>query len=160
MKYITLLIALILTCSFSAQAQSKVKERQLKGTWKMVIDIDEEEIEEEIDDDDIPFFGRVFAKGITSMVFGIIDEIDVEMHFKDNNRLKLVIEVFGEREVEYGRWYIDSKGALRLDDFDNISVGDDDDDNDIWLMSGDRLVAYEQHGERLDRKPVYLKRMY
>lgn len=159
MKYVTLLITLVLTVSYTAQAQNKVRERNPKGTWKMVIDIDEEEIEEEIKDDDIPFLGRVFAKSVTSLVFGIIDEIDIEMQFQDNNRLKLVIEAFGEREVEYGKWYIDSEGALRLDDFDNISVGDDDDD-DIWLMKGDRLVAYEQHGKRLDRKPVYMKRMY
>ena len=160
MKYVTLLITLVLMLSYTAQAQNKVRERNLKGTWKMVIDIDEDELEDELEDDDIPLIGRVFAKSVTSLVFGIIDEIDIEMQFQNNNRLKLVIEAFGEREVEYGRWYIDDEGALRLDDFDNISVGDDDDDNDIWLMKDDRLVAYEQHGSRLDRKPVYMKRMY
>ncbi len=160
MKYTALLLLMLFTISFTANAQNKVKERDLKGNWKMIIDIDEEEIEEELKDDDIPFLGRVFAKSVSSMVFGIIDEIDIEMRFMDDNRLKIIVEAFGEREVEYGTWYIDSHGALVLDDFEHINVGDDNDDNDVWLMKNDRLVAYEQTGKHLERKPIYLKRMY
>ena len=160
MKTTILLLTMTLAVGFTSEAQQRVKERDLKGHWQMVIDIDEEEIEDELRDPDIPWLGRVFAKSLTSLVFGIIDEIDVEMQFKDNNRLKVVIEAFGEREVEYGRWYIDRDGALILDDFEHINVGDNhEDDQDIWLMKNGRLVAYEQHGKRLDRQPVYLRRI-
>ena len=162
MKPIILLLTLILTAGFTIDAQHKVKERDLKGQWKMVIDIDEEEIRDELRDEDIPWLSRVFAKSITSLVFDIIEEIDIEMQFKDNNRLKVIIEAFGEREVEYGHWYIDRDGALVLDDLGHFKIGDDDyhHDQDIWLMKNGRLVAYEQHGRRLDRQPVYLKRIY
>jgi len=157
MKPTILVILLTFTLGFASQAQNRVKERDLRGNWQMVIDIDEEEIEQELRDDDIPWLGRVFAKSITSMVFGIIDEIDIEMRFMDDNRVKVEINAFGEREVEYGHWYI-RDGALVLEDFDHIEIGDDD-DHDIWLMKNGRLVSYEQHGKRLDRQPVYLKRL-
>lgn len=162
MKYTALLTLFLLTFSFTVQAQHKVKERDLKGNWKMVIDIDEEYMEEEMDDEDIPWLGRIFAKSITGFVFNIIEEIDIEMQFMDNNRLKIVVEVFGEREVEYGRWYIDRNGALVLDDFENIHIGDDheNDGHDIWLMKNDLLVSYEKKQGQLERQPIYLKRLY
>ncbi len=157
MKSYLIVFAILIGCSYG-QAQSKVHASDLKGKWKMVFDIDETDIEEELEDEDVPWIGRLFAKSVTSLVFGILDEIDVEMHFLNQNRLKIVINAFGEREVEYGKWYIDRHGALILDDH-RWDQDRHHHDNDIWLMKNRQLVAYEQQGKKLDRQPVYLVRI-
>lgn len=152
MKSITLGLLLVLVIGFNAQSQSKVKERDLKGHWKMVFDFDEDYIEEELEKEEVPWFGRMVAKSVTGFVFNILDEIDIQFEFQPDHRLKILIEIFGEREVEYAHWYINSRGALVLDD--------DDDDDDVWLFEGDRLVAYEKYHRSLKKQPVYLVRVH
>ena len=153
MKSITLSLTLILLLGFSAHGQKKVKERDLKGHWKMVFDFDEDFIEQEIDTEDVPWLGKIIASGVSGIVFEIIDEIDITFEFQENNRLKIMVDVFGEEEVEYARWHIDSKGGLVLDD-------DDHDGDDIWLFDKGKLYAYEKHYDGLERQPIYLKRVY
>ncbi len=152
MKSIALSLMLVLFIGFNAQAQGKVKERDLRGQWKMVFDFDEDFIEEELDSKDIPWFGRMVAESVSSFVFNILDEIDIQFEFQPDHRLKIIVEVFGEREVEYARWHIDSRGGLVIDD--------DDDDKDVWLFEGDRLFAYEKHHRSLKKQPVYLVRVH
>ena len=82
----------------------------------------------------------------------ILDEIDIAFEFEANNRLKIIVDAFGEKSVEYANWYIDSKGALIMDD--------DDRDNDIWLFDQGNLYAYERHGAQLERQRIFLKRVY
>ena len=152
MKPITLSLIFLLFVGFSAQAQKKVKERDLKGQWKMVFDLDEDFIEEELEEEDLPWLGKVVAEGVSDMVLNILDEIDLRFEFRDHNKLKIMVEVFGEEEVEYASWHIDSKGALVLDDADH--------DDDIWLLDNNRLYAYERNNGTLKKQPVYLKRVY
>ena len=57
MKKSVLLLGIIiglLVVTFPSQAQSKVTESEILGTWKLVIDIEDamEEAEEELDDED------------------------------------------------------------------------------------------------------------
>ena len=151
MKSIALSLSLVLLFGLNIQAQQKVKERDLRGQWKMVFDIDEDFIEHEIEDEDLPWFGNLVAESVSGLVFNILDEIDVQFEFQDDHRLKVMVHVFGEDEVEYAKWYIDSKGALILDD--------DDRDDDVWLFERGRLVAYERENGRLERQPVYLERV-
>jgi len=151
MKSITLSLMLVLFIGFSAQSQEKVKERDLKGQWKMVFDFDEDFIEEELDLKNIPWFGRMVAESVSGFVFNILEEIDLQFEFQPDHRLKIIVEVFGEREVEYAHWHIDSRGGLVLDE---------DDDDEVWLFEGKRLFAYEQHHRSLKKQPVYLVRVY
>ena len=152
MKSIAVSLLVVLVFGSNLQAQKKVKERDLRGQWKMVFDLDEDFIEKDLEDEDIPWIGSIVAKGVSGMVFNILDEIDLQFEFQDDHRLKVMVEVFGEREVEYARWYIDSKGALVLDD--------DDHDDDVWLFEGKKLVAFDRDHDRLERQPVYLERVY
>ena len=151
MKSVALSLSIVLLFGLNIQAQQKVKERDLRGQWKMVFDIDEDFIEEEIEDEDLPWFGSLVAESVSGLVFNILDEIDVQFEFQDDHRLKVMVHVFGEDEVEYAKWYIDSKGALILDD--------DDRDDDVWLFDKGRLVAYERENGKLERQPVYLERV-
>ena len=152
MKSVALSMILLMLLGINAHAQKKVKERDLRGQWKMVFDFDEDFIEEELEDEDLPWLGKMIAEGVSDVVINILDDIDVRFEFRDNNKLKIMVEVFGEEEVEYARWHIDSKGALILDD--------DDHDDDIWLFDSDRLYAYESSNGSLKKQPIYLKRVY
>ncbi len=150
MKYITLSLLLVLFIGFNVQSQDKVKERDLRGQWKMVFDFDEDYIEEELEKEDVPWLGRIVAESVTGIVFNILDEVDIKFEFQPDHKLKIFVDVFGEQTVEYAYWYIDSRGALVLDE---------DDDDDVWLFEGDRLVAYEKHYRSLKKQPVYLVRV-
>ena len=79
MKYITLSLLMILFIGFNAQSQEKVKDRDLRGQWKMVFDFDEDYIEEALDSEDIPWFGRIVAESVTGLVFNILDEVDIQV---------------------------------------------------------------------------------
>jgi len=155
----TLLLAGLLALVFSgARAQKSVKESDLKGVWKLVIDIDKEEIKRDIEDED-NVLAEIFAKSITSAVFGIIDEIDIRFEFLPDNRLRVETNVFGESDVEYSDWYINRDGELIIGDTDNVKVNNDDDD-DYWLKDGNYLVAYDRdESDRGKTKEVYLKRV-
>ena len=60
----------------------------------MVFDFDEDYIEEELDSEDIPWFGRIVAESVTGLVFNILDELDIQFEFQRDNRLKIIVEVF------------------------------------------------------------------
>jgi len=153
MKKLTILLALFIV-GFSVQAQKPVKEKNLLGEWKLIIDVDEDEIMDEIEEDeDIPFFGEWIAETVIGLAFNIIDDLDIYFTFKEDGKLKVVVEIFGEREVEYSEWYINKDGELVLGETDAF-----DSDDDIWLMEGDRLVAYEEDwkGRREREREVYM----
>jgi hypothetical protein len=133
------------------QAQKKVKEHDLKGQWKMVFDFDEDFIEEELEKEDIPWLGKFMVEGISGFVFNILDDLDIRMEFQRDNKLKITVNAFGEEEVEYAKWHIDSQGGLVLDD--------DDNDDDIWLFDHGNLYVYEKDSGHLERQPIFLKRV-
>lgn len=152
MKSIALSFLMVFVVGINAQAQKKVKERDLKGHWQMVFDFDKEFIEEELDEEEVHWLGKIIASGVSGIVLDILDEVDIRFEFQANNRLKIMVNVFDEEEVEYASWYIDHNGGLILDD--------DDHDDDIWLFDHGKLYSYEKHNGRLERQPVYLVRVH
>lgn len=143
------------TCS-AVLAQRPVKEKDLKGVWQLVIDIDREEVKRDIEDEE-SVFASILAKSLTNVVFDLIDEIDIQFEFLPDNRVRIEAEIFGASEVEYADWHINDDGELVIGDTDNFHVNSDDGD-DVWLKEGDLLVAYERkdYGKRRN-KEVYLK---
>ncbi len=141
--------------SSAAIAQDKVRRSDVEGkTWKLKIDIDDE-LEEELDDAD-DAFERIIIKSVAGLVDGIIDGIDIYFEFMPNNELKITVEAFGEREVEYTEWYINKNGALVIEDTDSF----DTDSDDIWLFVDDVLVAFDEDWDGdLDDQNVYLVRI-
>ena len=137
-------------------AQKPVKESDLKGVWKLVIDIDKDEVRREIEDED-NLFAEILAKSVTNLVFDVIEEIDIRFEFLPDNRLRIETDVFGASDVEYADWHINNDGELIIGDTDSFQVNSDDDD-DVWLKEGNLLVAYERkdYGKRKN-KEVYLK---
>lgn len=141
--------------STTLMAQDKVTRKDVEGkTWQLKIDIDDE-LEDEIDDADSAL-ERIIIKSVAGMVDGIIDGIDIYFEFKSNNELKVTVEAFGEREVEYTEWFINKDGALVIEDTDSFNS----DDDNIWLMVDDVLVAFDEDWDGdLDDQNVYLVRI-
>ncbi|WP_420385153.1 hypothetical protein [Roseivirga sp.] len=159
-KLITLLCLTLL--STGAFAQSRVTEKDLLGEWRMVIDVDMDEIEEDLENEN--WLARRIASSVTSLVTDILDEIDIHMDFRSNGEVKIMVEAFGERESEYAEWRINKDGELMIFDEDNrrwknshVSFGGDD---DVWLMEDGKIVQFEYHRHgRMERGDVYLERV-
>ncbi len=151
----------------AVQAQSKVKERDLIGEWELVIDLDEvrDEIEEEIEEENR--WVASFARSISNFALDVVESIDITMDFRDNGEVKIIVEVMGEREVEYSEWFINNDGELIIEDDDdnrwrrNKSSRIDIDDADVWMMEDGKLQAYEKsrRGRLEKKKEVYMKKI-
>jgi len=156
MQRTLLLIGLFAFTYVAANAQRRVNERDLKGVWKLVIDVDKDEVREEIEDED-NIVAQIFAETITDFAFNIIDKIDIRFEFLPDNRLRIETNAFGESDVDYSEWHINKDGELWISDSDHFNIGDDDED-DFWMFDGKNLVAYEKSRDgRKKNKEVYLK---
>ena len=132
----------------------KVKERDVIGTWKLIIDI-EKEMEEEAEEADT-MLEEVFINAISGFVDGILDDIEIYFDFREDNELKITVNAYDETETEYGRWFINRRGYLEIEDID-----DDDDrfnidaDDDEWKLIDGLLVSDEHEDDR----NVYMTRV-
>jgi len=142
-------------------AQQSVKEKDVLGEWEMVIDVDMDELERDLEDEN--WLARKIAGSVTGLVSDILDEIDIHMDFRDNGEVKIMVEAFGEREVEYAEWDINKDGELMIFDEDerrwknrHVNFGSDD---DIWLMDDGKIYQFEGRRGRLERGNVYLQRV-
>ncbi len=129
-----------------ANAQTRVHYKDLSGTWKLEIKIDEDDLEE----------NSAWDRIVSKTVDGVLDEINIYFEFKRENELRVVVDAFGEKEVEYSEWRIDD-GALYFGDGDNFDM-----DDSIWMFDGGNLTAYnEDRRGRLvkDNQNVFLHRV-
>lgn len=151
-KTITLFVAILCIISF-AEAQ-KVKEKDIIGTWKLVIDI-EEEMEEEAEDADT-MLEEIFIKAVSGFVEGIMDDIEIYFEFQADNDVKITVLAYDEKETEKGTWYINKRGYLVIedidDDGDDFSISTDDDE---WKLIDGILVSDEHEKNRT----VYMTRV-
>ena len=116
MKKLTTTLLLVMVCA-SLSAQSKVREKDILGEWDLVIDLEEarEEVEEELEEEE-SWLARRFASGISSFAMDIVEKIDIKFDFRKDGEVKLSINIFGEREVEYLDWSINDDGQLIIED--------------------------------------------
>lgn len=151
-KTITLLTALCLI--FSLQAQ-KVKKKDVIGKWQLVIDI-EEKMEEEADESD-SFFEELIIKSVSGFVSGILEDIEIYFEFESDNYANITIKAYGEIEEERAKWFINNRGYLEIEDWDN----DDDNfnistDDDEWRLIDGLLISDDNDD---DERTVYMKRV-
>ncbi|MFK7953523.1 MAG: hypothetical protein AB8B73_11800 [Ekhidna sp.] len=139
---------------FSTQAQ-KVKEKDVIGQWQLVIDV-EEELEEEAEEAD-SFLEEVIIKSVSGFVTGILEDIDIEFEFESDNDVRITIKAYGETERESAKWFINKRGYLEIEDWDN----DDDNfnistDDDEWRLIDGLLISDDNDD---DERTVYMKRI-
>lgn len=136
--------ALCLTVVVQAQ---KVQEKDIIGTWKLVIDI-EEEMDEEAEDADT-MLEEIFIKAVSGFVGGIMDDIEIYFEFQRNNDVKITVNAYDETETETGSWFINKRGYLVIedidDDNDDFSISTDDDE---WKLIDGILVSDEHEKNR------------
>ncbi|WP_258097744.1 hypothetical protein [Marinoscillum pacificum] len=140
-----LLVLIVGVMAFTSNAQNKVKERDITDkTWKLVINVDEEleEAKKEAEEED-SFLGEVIVNSVSGLVSGLLDELEIYMEFRANGEVKVTVEAFGEREIEYSEWSIDNRGRLRISDTDRFQT----DDEDYWMLEDGVLVSFEDDGE-------------
>ncbi|MEQ8629655.1 hypothetical protein [Ekhidna sp.] len=153
MKRTIALFVFALCIAFIADAQ-RVKEKDIIGTWKLVIDI-EEEMEEEAEDAD-SMLEEIFIKAVSGFVVGIMEDIEIYFEFQPDNDLKITVHAYDETETERGSWYINKRGYLVIEDIED----DDDDfhissDDDEWKLIDGILVSDEHERDR----NVYMTRV-
>lgn len=154
MKKTILLFAMTFGLMVLAQAQN-VTEKDVVGTWKLVIDV-EEKMDQEAEEAD-SMLEEIIIKSVSGFVGGILDDIDIYFDFQRNGTLKLTVNAYDETEVEKGTWYINKRGYLVIEDID--SDGDNDfninTNDDEWkLMDG--ILVNEDHE---DDRAVYMARV-
>lgn len=152
MKKLSLLLTALLLINLNAvQAQKSVKEKDIIGKWKLVIEIEEamEEAEQEIREEDSWFAQAIFGS-VSGLVTGIIGELDIYMEFQKGGDLTIYVEAFDEREVEKSQWSI-RDGKLYIEDTDSFQT----DNNNYWLMSDGILVSMDDD-DRDNRPYVYM----
>lgn len=154
-KIATTLTMLSLIVVTTAHAQSKIKEKDIYGTWMLRIEINEDTWKQELEEEDNAV-ARAIIRGVSGFVDGILDEIDVRFEFLKDNEVRISTEVFGEEDMDYSDWYINSRGELEIGDTEHW----DDNDDTVWLMEDGLLVAYDRDGRHKDDDAsVYMVRI-
>lgn len=151
-----LILALLIAVPFASNAQKRLKESDLIGTtWKLVIDIEDvlDEAEEEMEEED-NLLGEVILRGVSGLVEGIIENIDVHFQFRDDNEVKIYIEAFGSDEVEWTEWSINRHGELIIEDNDHIQT----DGDSFWFLE-DGLLVHEDSGQDRDDPKIFMTRI-
>ena len=148
MKKITLLIALTVLTLSTTQAQDRMTEGDIVGSWKMIIDLDQviDEIEEEADDAET-LLAQVILESVSGIVEGVMDNVDIYMDFERGGRVTVIAEVFDDLDdeddtdwyIKYNRLYIEDNDSFDSDDDDYWVLKDgvlyleDDDDNEVSI---------------------------
>lgn len=142
MKNISLKLFLVaFLISSSLFAQSKVKERQVLGKWKLHLNL-KEKVKEETKDES--GFGKLLARGIVSAVDDLIQEADITFNFKRNNVLEVTqkdIMDKSEEKTETYKWKIDKKGRLVTTQSKNKRLKFND--NSGWMIKKGKLVPVD-----------------
>lgn len=140
-----LITVLVLGGVSEATAQSKVRAKDLRGVWKMEINLKAEA-------------ETAGERVLLNAIDGLIDEVDIYMEFLPDNRLLITTDSFGDIEEEEGEWHINKSGELVLGDTDKFSS-----DDTFWLLKRGRLIAYEyEKGKRKAKnkgKTVYIRKV-
>jgi len=148
----TFLLIVAFGIGLSTYAQ-KVKEKDIIGTWKLIINI-EEEMEKEADEADT-ILEEVIINAVSGFVDGILDDIDIYFDFREDNKVKITVHAYNEKETEYGRWYINKRGYLEMEDIDDADNINFDTDDDEWKLIDGILVSDEHEDDRT----VYMTRV-
>ncbi|MDB9889044.1 hypothetical protein OAC81_02570 [Flavobacteriaceae bacterium] len=153
MKKIAFLFLAALLSSSLMNAQSKVKDRDVLGEWKLHVDL-QKEIQDK--DSDLNFLEKALVGAVSGIVTTAMNHVDIRFDFKGNNEVILKIHNKDEdkTETEILKWFINKQGQLEIDDLDNDHVNVQHDG--AWMLLDKQLVAVE-YGKV--KQAVYLEKM-
>ena len=153
MKKIAFLFLAALLSSSLMNAQSKVKNRDVLGEWKLHVDL-QKEIQDK--DSDLNFLEKALVGAVSGIVTTAMNHVDIRFDFKRNNEVILKIHNKDEdkTETEILKWFINKQGQLEIDDLDNDHVNVQHDG--AWMLLDKQLVAVE---DGKVKQAVYLEKM-
>lgn len=150
-----LLLSLLILSNIDAQTK-KIKENDLIGTtWKLHVDIEDvlNEVEEEMEEED-NIFGEIILRGVSGLVEGILENIDIYFDFRSGNEVKVYVEAFGADEIEYTEWRINRRGELIIEDSEHFQS----DVDGYWILENGVLVLQEDDRDEGD-PDIFMVRM-
>ena len=153
MKKIAFLFLAALLSSSLMNAQSKVKDRDVLGEWKLHVDL-QKEIQDK--DSDLNFLEKALVGAVSGIVTTAMNHVDIRFDFKRNNEviLKIHNKDVDKTETEILKWFINKQGQLEIDDLDNDHVNVQHDG--AWMLLDKQLVAVE---DGKVKQAVYLEKM-
>jgi glycerol-3-phosphate responsive antiterminator len=153
MKKIAFLFLAALLSSSLMNAQSKVKDRDVLGEWKLHVDL-QKEIQDK--DSDLNFLEKALVGAVSGIVTTAMNHVDIRFDFKRNNEVILKIHNKDEdkTETEILKWFINKQGLLEINDLDNDHVNVQHDG--AWMLLDKQLVAVE---DGKVKQAVYLEKM-
>ena len=153
MKKIAFLFLAALLSSSLMNAQSKVKDRDVLGEWKLHVDL-QKEIQDK--DSDLNFLEKALVGAVSGILTTAMNHVDIRFDFKRNNEVILKIHNKDEdkTETEILKWFINKQGQLEIDDLDNDHVNVQHDG--AWMLLDKQLVAVE---DGKVKQAVYLEKM-
>ena len=152
-KKIAFLFLAALLSSSLMNAQSKVKDRDVLGEWKLHVDL-QKEIQDK--DSDLNFLEKALVGAVSGIVTTAMNHVDIRFDFKRNNEviLKIHNKDDDKTETEILKWFINKQGQLEIDDLDNDHVNVQHDG--AWMLLDKQLVAVE---DGKVKQAVYLEKM-
>ena len=153
MKKLALLCIIALLSSSFVSAQSKVKDRDVLGEWKLHVDL-QKEIQDK--DSDLNFLEKALVGAGSGIVTTAMNHVDIRFDFKRNNEVLLKIHNKDEdtTETETLKWFINNQGQLEIEEIDNDHVNVQHDG--AWMLLDKQLVAVE---DGKIKQAVYLEKM-
>ena len=153
MKKIAFLFLAALLSSSLMNAQSKVKDRDVLGEWKLHVDL-QKEIQDK--DSDLNFLEKALVGAVSGIVTTAMNHVDIRFDFKRNNEVILKIHNKDEdkTETEILKWFINKQGQLEINDLDNDHINVQHDG--AWMLLDKQLVAVE---DGKVKQAVYLEKM-
>ena len=157
MKNAFVLICLSFLLAGSLFAQSKVTERKILGTWKMVIPdlektMDKHQAKKKRSEtaDAGERLGEAIQNAVGEFVVTLLDDFEIEFIFSKNHKATMYLNILGEREEEILAWYINDAGGLVL-------VDEDEADDEVWMFEGNKLVQFERkNGKWVQDEDTYM----
>ena len=151
MKKLALLCIIALLSSSFVSAQSKAKDRDVLGEWKLHVDL-QKEIQDK--DSDLNFLEKALVGAVSGIVTTAMNHVDIRFDFKRNNEVILKIHNKDEDKTEILKWFINKQGQLEINDLDNDHINVQHDG--AWMLLDKQLVAVE---DGKVKQAVYLEKM-
>jgi hypothetical protein len=131
----------------------KINEKELMGSWHMVIDIDAAMKEAK---KDLNIFEKMLVGSVSGFVDQVLEMVDITIEFMPKGKALLTVDGpdVQEKEVTELTWRHDPSGGITIDDYESDQAQVDFDS--IWRLEGDRLQSYEADGTL--EKHVYMIR--
>jgi hypothetical protein len=134
-------------------AQTKVSEKDVWGTWRFHLKLQEVA---KSDSADLNFLEKAVVGAVSGIVDTAMEQVDIQFLFKKSKELVVIIhEHETKKKTEQSiEWFINAKGQLEISDLNNDKVNIDNDG--VWMMLNRRLVPVE-NGKAT--QGIYLERL-